>query len=106
MAVSLLGQVAPSATSATTLYTCPSGKTTVVSTVALCNTGTADITVRLAHRPAGATLTAAHYLLYDAAVAPGTTLALTWGVCMVATDVLTVYTDTATLSVSAWGDES
>lgn len=106
MALKVLGQVAPAATTATTLYECAADTSAVVSTVAFCNTGTADIKVRLAHRPEGASLATAQYVLYDTLVAPGTTMSVTWGITMAATDVLTVYTDLATLSVTAWGDET
>jgi hypothetical protein len=33
----VLGQLNPSATTATTLYTCPAGTQTVISTITICN---------------------------------------------------------------------
>lgn len=54
-AYKVLGQVAPSATTATTLYTVGSGKSAVVSTIAVANRGGTSATYRIAVRPAGAT---------------------------------------------------
>ena len=42
----VLGQVAPSATTATTAYTVPSATQTVVSTIVVANRGTASATYR------------------------------------------------------------
>ena len=61
----VLGQSAPSAATATTLYTVPAATQAVVSTINVVNThaSTADV-VRVAIRPAGATLSNEHYIVY------------------------------------------
>ena len=106
MAKKVLGQINPSATTATTLYTVPSAKSAVVSSLTICNqTGTAA-TFRVAVRPAGATLAAVHYVAYDVTVGASDTTALTLGITLATTDVITVYASTATLSFHAYGDES
>jgi glucose-6-phosphate dehydrogenase assembly protein OpcA len=106
MAKKVLGQINPSATTATTLYTVPSAKSAVVSSLTVCNqTGTAA-TFRIAVRPAGATLAAVHYVAYDVTVGASDTTALTLGITLATTDVITVYASTATLSFHAYGDES
>ena len=104
-AYKVLGQSNPSATTATTLYTVPSATQTVVSTIVVCNQAASAATFRIAVRPAGATLAAQHYLAYDVTVGASDSTALTLGVTMATTDVLTVYGSTATLSFAAFGSE-
>jgi glucose-6-phosphate dehydrogenase assembly protein OpcA len=106
MAKKVLGQVNPSATTATTLYTVPSAKSAVVSSLTVCNQTATAATFRIAVRPAGATLAAVHYVAYDVTVGASDTTALTLGITLATTDVITVYASTATLSFHAYGDES
>jgi len=106
MAKKVLGQSNPSATTATTLYTVPSAKSAVVSTLTICNQAASAATFRVAVRPAGATLAAVHYVAYDVTVGASDTTALTLGITLATTDVITVYASTATLSFHAYGDES
>jgi glucose-6-phosphate dehydrogenase assembly protein OpcA len=101
----VLGQSNPSATTATTLYTVPSSTSTVVSTVTVCNQAGSSASYRIAVRPAGATLAAQHYLAYDIVIAANDTTALTLGITLATTDVVTVYASSATLSFSAFGSE-
>jgi len=101
----VLGQSNPSATTATTLYTVPASTSTVVSTISICNQASSSATYRIAVRPAGATLAAQHYLAYDIAIAANDTTALTLGITLATTDVVTVYASSATLSFSAFGSE-
>ena len=101
----VLGQSAPSATTDTTLYTCPSATETIVSTIVVCNRSTTSATFRIAVRPNGATLANEHYILFDAPIQANDIVALTLGVTMDASDVLTVRGSTANLSFSAFGSE-
>ena len=101
----VLGQSAPSATTATTLYTVPSATETVISTIFVCNRGTDAATYRIAVRPDGATLANQHYIAFDISILPKTSTAITVGVTMDATDVLTVYASSADLSFNAFGSE-
>ena len=101
----VLGQINPSATTATTLYTVGSGKSAVVSTIAVTNQAASAATFRIAIRPAGVTLEAKHYIAYDSTVAANDTTAFTLGVTLAATDVITVYASTATVSFNAFGSE-
>jgi hypothetical protein len=106
MAKKVLGQLNPSATTATTLYTVPSAKSAVISSLTVCNQTATAATFRIAVRPAGATLAALHYVAYDVTVGASDTTALTLGITLATTDVVTVYASTATLSFHAYGDES
>lgn len=101
----VLGQSNPAATTATTLYTVPSATNAVVSTLSVCNLSTTSATYRIAVRPAGASLTAAQYIVYDAPITSNNTIALTIGLTLAATDVVTVYASTANLSFSLFGSE-
>jgi hypothetical protein len=101
----VLAQVNPSATTATTLYTVPSATSSVLSTVTVCNQAASAASFRIAVRPAGATLAAVHYVAYDVALAANDTTALTLGLTLATTDVVTVYASAATVSFHAYGSE-
>lgn len=100
-----LGQSNPAATTATTLYTVPASTSTVVSTITVCNQASTAGTFRLAIRPAGATLAAQHYTAYDTPIAANDTIALTLGITLATTDVITVYASSASMSFAAFGSE-
>jgi len=101
----VLGQSNPSATTATTLYTCPSATQTIISTITICNQAGTSGTYRVAVRPNGATLATEHYVVYDAPISANTTTAYTLGLTIDASDVLTVYASSASISFSAFGSE-
>jgi hypothetical protein len=101
----VLGQVAPSATTATTLYTVPASTQTVVSTIAVSNQAGSAGSYRIAIRPAGETLAAKHYIAYDSAITANNSTMITIGVTLGATDVITVYASSASMSFNAFGSE-
>jgi len=101
----VLGQSAPSATTATDLYTVGAGKSAVVSTIAVCNRAASSATYRIAIRVAGSALSNDEYIAYDSTVAANDSTMLTIGITLAATDVITVYASTANLSFSAFGSE-
>ena len=101
----VLAQSAPSATTATDIYTVGSGKQAIISTITVANRSATVRTYRIAIRPAGATLANQHYIAYDVSLAANDTTALTLGVTLTATDVVTVYASTADLSFGIFGSE-
>jgi hypothetical protein len=105
----VLGQTAPSADTATTLYTVPSSTYAVVSTITVCNRATAQATYRISIRPNAATQADQHYIAYDSIVPANDTIALTLGITADAADVITVYATPSTGSVgvsfNAFGSE-
>jgi hypothetical protein len=101
----VLGQSNPSATTATTLYTCPAGTQTVISTISICNQAGTSGTYRIAVRPNGATLSAEHYVVYDATIQANTTAAYTLGITIDASDVVTIYASSTSFSFNAFGSE-
>jgi hypothetical protein len=101
----VLGQSAPSATTATTLYTVPASTSTVVSTISICNRAATAGTFRISIRPAGASQANQHYIAFDSSVQANDTITLTLGITLATTDVVTVYASTADFSFNAYGSE-
>ena len=105
IAYKVLGQVAPSATTSTTVYTVPASTEAIVSSVTICNRASSSGTFRLAVRPDGAALANEHYVVYDTGIAANDTIIMTVGLTLDAADVLEVYTSTADMSVNVYGSE-
>jgi hypothetical protein len=101
----VLGQSNPAATTLTSLYTVPAATSAVVSSITVSNLGAASATYRVAVRPAGAGIANQHYLAYDVTIAALDTIALTIGVTLATTDVVSVYASTATVAFAAYGSE-
>ncbi len=104
-AYKVLGQSAPSATTATTLYTVPAATSAVVSSIVIANRDSSAATYRISIRPAGAAQANQHYIAYDVTVGASDSTVLTLGITLATTDVITVYASTANLSFSAYGSE-
>lgn len=100
----VLGQVAPVAATATTLYTVPAATQAVCSTLSICNRDIAT-TYRVSVRPAGAALATKHYLVFDAVLGINDTVTLTLGMTLATTDVVQVYAGTSSVSFSLFGAE-
>jgi glucose-6-phosphate dehydrogenase assembly protein OpcA len=101
----VLGQSAPSATTATTLYTVPASTSAVVSTITVANRDTSSGTFRIAIRPAGAALATSHYIAFDTIIDANASVNFTIGVTLATTDVITVYASSANMTFSAFGSE-
>ena len=101
----VLGQITPSAATATTLYTVPAATQTVVSTLIACNQDTATCTIRVAVRPNGETLASKHYLAFEVTLAAQQTITFTLGITADAADVLTIQSSNAATSFNAFGSE-
>jgi hypothetical protein len=106
MAKKVLGQVNPAAVTATTLYTVPSAKSAVISTIVVANLSTSAATYRIAIRTGGATLSNEDYIAYDVALSANDSTALTLGITLATTDVVTVYASSANVAFNAFGDEA
>jgi hypothetical protein len=105
LAYKVLAQSAPSATTATTLYTAGSGVQTVVSSITICNRSASSATYRIAIRPNAETLATKHYIAFDRAIAANATETHVIGITVDAADVITIYASTADLSFNAYGVE-
>lgn len=102
----VLGQSAPASTANADLYTVGAGKSAVMSTISITNvTGTAA-TARVFVRVAGATAAISNAIVYDASFAANSTTALTLGMTLAATDIVTIQSGTANaLTFQAFGSE-
>lgn len=102
-----LAQSAPSATTNTDVYTVTSSPATqvVISSIVVANRGTTNTTFRIAVRPNGAPLANQHYIAYDTTISANDILALTLGVTVDSSDVITVYAGNSSLSFSLFGTE-
>lgn len=102
----VLGQSNPAATTLTTLYTVPAATETVVSSIIIANLAASAATFRIAIRPNGASIANSQYIAYDVTVGASDSTALTLGVTLDATDVISVYASTANVTFSAFGSEN
>ena len=110
MAVSykVLGQVKPTADTDTNLYTVPSGagNYAVVSSLVVTNL-TGDLTnIRVAIRPAGATIEDKNYIIYNGGVPPYATQVYTIGITAAATDIVTVRDLNGKCAFNLFGSEN
>lgn len=102
----VLGQSAPNANTTANVYTVPAATQAVVSSIVVTNrNNNANATYRIAVQPAGVALANQHYIAYDATVTALDSVALSLGVSMGNTDVLSVYSGNANVSFSVFGVE-
>ena len=104
-AYKVLGQSAPSATTATDVYTVPSATEAVISTIIIANRAATAGTFRLSIRPNGAAEANLHFVAYDVAIGANDSTTLTLGVTLDAADVVTAYCSSADMSVNIFGTE-
>lgn len=104
-AYKVLGQSAPGATTATTLYTVPASTEAIISSIIVANRANTSATYRISIRPNGASQANEHYIAYDVTVAANDSTTLTLGITLGDTDVITVYGSTANLSFNVFGAE-
>ena len=103
--VKTLGQLNPSATTLSTLYTVPAATQTTVSSVTVCNQSAVAGSFRLSIRVAGAADNAKQYLCYDLPIAGNDSYIATIGITLTATDVVSAYASSATMSFNLFGVE-
>ena len=101
----VLGQSYPSAATATTLYTCGVANGTVVSTINAANTSATADSIRIAVRPAGATLANQHYVVYGVTLPGNGQYTFQGGITLANTDVVTIYSTNGTTAFGAFGQE-
>jgi hypothetical protein len=101
----VLGQLAAGSVTNETLYTVPSATESIISTLTVCNRGTASASYRIAVRPDGTALGNNHYIAYDATIPANDTIALTLGLSLNAADIVATYASNANLTFSAFGCE-
>ena len=101
----VLGQSAPSANTATTLYTVPSATSTVCSSMTICNGSEANANVSVQVAVANAATAASQYVVYNNNLVLNDTLFLTLGVTLAATDTVRVTASGANVAFQLFGSE-
>jgi hypothetical protein len=101
----ILGQISPSATTETDLYTVPVATSSVCSSISICNRGGTQTTFRVSLSQTGAATANKDYLYYDVTLAGNDTFIATIGVTLATTDVIRVYSGNASLSFQLFGTE-
>jgi len=101
----VLGQSNPTANTLTTIYTVPSATQTVVSSITVCNQANTAATFSIAVRPAGESIVAKHYVNFQTGLPANDTVALTLGMTLTATDVLSANVSSSTVSINVFGSE-
>ncbi len=102
----VLGQVAPAANTTSNVYTVPAATQAVISTIMIVNRNSnANATYRIAVQPGGAALANQHYIAYESPITSLDSVALSLGLSLGNTDVVSVYSANANLSFSVFGTE-
>jgi hypothetical protein len=101
----VLGQINPSATTETTLYTVPALKSSVCSSIVICNRNSTETTFRVSISQGGAATSNKDYMYYDVAIAGNDTFIATIGLTLATTDVVRVYSNSGFLSFQLFGSE-
>ena len=101
----VLAQSNPSANTLTTAYTVPADRATVVSSAVITNFGPSPASYRIAIRPAGASITQPMYIAYEITVPALDAIALTLGLTLATTDVISVYSSSGLVNFNIFGSE-
>jgi hypothetical protein len=101
----VLGQLEPSATTETTLYTVPASTEAVCSTLSVCNKAATAGSFRVRIKINNAADDDKQFVMYDAPIAAKDTLLLTFGATLGAGDVVRVYASSADQSFQLFGSE-
>lgn len=104
MGLKVLGQRDPVAVTLESLYQVPVGRSTVGSSLVVCNRGPATA-FRIAVIIAEEAANNKQYLYYDSAIGANVTIPIVIGLTLNATDAVWVYATLATLSFNLFGQE-
>ncbi len=102
----VLGQLDPSATTTTTLYTVPDMTQTTISSIVAANRTGSAITFRLSVHVAGAGADDKQFIFYDKSVAANDSFSIVIGITLNQADVLKVYTSASNMSFNVFGCET
>jgi hypothetical protein len=90
----ILGQSAPTNTSNANVYTVPTGRETIVSSIAVANVTNTDAIYEIYIRANGATAAASNALVFDATATKNSTTIIQAGITLSAGDIITVQSGT------------
>jgi hypothetical protein len=91
----------PTANTLTTLYTVPANTQSLISTINICNTASADATYRIAVTSGGSPVLG-NYLIYNATISGNETVSLTQGITMDASDLIAVFASSSSVAFNAF----
>lgn len=104
--IKILGQINPSTTTNTVLYTVPANKVCTISSITACNIDTSAGTFRIfVKKSADSIPQNKQYIYYDQAIDAKSTYIATIGITLSAGDVIYVYASSANFSFNAFGVE-
>ena len=101
----VLGQISPSASTLTTLYTVPASTSTTVSSLLVCNTNSTSSTFRISIQIGGASDTITQYLYYDIPIQANDTFAAVLGITLATTDVIMCQAGATNVAFNVFGVE-
>ena len=101
----VLGQINPTATTLTTLYTVPAATQTTVSSIMICNTTNAGTTFSVSVAIAGASDAIHQYLWYVMPLNANDTFLATLGITLATTDVVRVWASNNNVAFNMFGVE-
>lgn len=102
----VLGQSAPADTNNANVYTVPAATEAVISSLVIANVTASGATARVFVRPNAVAAAVGNAIAYDLSIAANSTVALTLGITVDATDVITVRSSVANaLTFHAFGSE-
>lgn len=104
-AYKILYQSNPAVNTLTNTYAVPALTSTVVSSIVVCNQGLSSAKFRVSAAAGAAVDSANQYLYYDEVIPANKTFIATVGITLATTDLLRIYTDSASLSFSFFGSE-
>jgi hypothetical protein len=95
----------PASATPADLYTVPSAKEAVISTLTICNYGTGQSAYSVWIRPAGASAANVHLLASNVVTSANETSFITAGIALATSDVVTVQASTNTVTFQAFISE-
>jgi len=101
----VLGQANPPANTPVTLYTNATAYGAVVSTINMCNTGTTATSFSIAVRVGGASTSSYQYVAYNTPILGNDAIAMTIGITLANTDVITVSSTSSFVAFNLFGTE-
>lgn len=101
----VLGQLAPVANTASTLYTVPSGNSAVCSSMTICNGSGANASVTVQVAVANAASSVSQNIVSNNSIVTGDTLFMTLGVTLAATDTVRVTSTVGNVAFQLFGSE-
>lgn len=100
----ILAQTSPLSNTLTNLYIVPSGKACSISSITVCNAGSAA-KFRISAAANGAANDQSHYIYWDQDLEANSTFVITIGITLNAGDVIRVYSNNALTSFNIFGVE-